>query len=157
MTVDPVTKGSYPMPEMQDELFRLLLDCTMQADPHPWSEEDDIALKSHLDAESERRGFDSGPGCWVVAYHSFYLDAPPQDESPSTPLCGAQDWATDDDDQPFIYGTCNKPLGHDTGWHTQRTPSGRLWAEWRGLHDDPSAWDRVTNPQLKTSHERDRR
>lgn len=50
--------------------------------------------------------------------------------------CGAQDWAYDDDDLPFIYGTCGLPFGHDSGWHQQLTPSGKVWAEWRGPHDE---------------------
>lgn len=50
--------------------------------------------------------------------------------------CGAQDWAYDDDDLPFIYGTCGLPSGHDSGWHQQLTPSGKVWAEWRGPHDE---------------------
>lgn len=50
-------------------------------------------------------------------------------------LCGAQDWAYDDDDRPFIYGTCELPSGHAGGWHQQLAPSGGVWAEWRGPHD----------------------
>lgn len=49
--------------------------------------------------------------------------------------CGAQDWAYDDNDEPFIYGTCELPSGHIGTWHLQRTPSGNVWANWRGPAD----------------------
>jgi hypothetical protein len=52
---------------MTDDLFRLLLDCMMQADRHPWTDADDAALTKHLDAESKARGYES----WVVAYHDY--------------------------------------------------------------------------------------
>jgi hypothetical protein len=62
-------QGPFVVPDIGDDLFRLLLDCLMQADPHPWSDNDDSDLRWHLDTESQRRGFGVGPGCWFDAYH----------------------------------------------------------------------------------------
>lgn len=71
----PVLRHAGPPPGAKgalvpDALFRLLLDLTMQADPHPWLDREDDQLKHYLDAEAEARGFDGG---WVVAYHEYRL------------------------------------------------------------------------------------
>ena len=50
-----------------DALFRLLLDCYMQADPHPWNDEDDGQLTHYLDEDARARGYES----WVEAYHQY--------------------------------------------------------------------------------------
>lgn len=48
--------------------------------------------------------------------------------------CGAQEWAFDDDGKLIIYGTCNLPVNHETGWHNE-TRNGQIWAQWRGPHE----------------------
>lgn len=45
-------------------------------------------------------------------------------------LCGAQDWAYDDD-KLIIYGTCQLPADHPERYHVEWR-GGQVWAEWSG-------------------------
>ena len=75
-------------------------------------------------------------GDWVAEMWSLLVSqkigTPPNLPYPSTETCGAQEWAYDDDDEPFVYGTCQKPEGHPDRWHIEMR-NEKLWAEWSGL------------------------
>ena len=52
---------------MTDELFRIVLDLAMCADPSPLTAEDELTLTNELNKESQARGFEN----WTIAFHEF--------------------------------------------------------------------------------------
>ncbi len=62
-----MTEQSKNNPQIENQVFRSLLNLMMCSDPWPAAPEDDDVLLKFCNEESQRHGYDT----WIDAYHQF--------------------------------------------------------------------------------------